>query len=74
MTSTAIFVGSDIAKADVVVACRPDATSWTVTNDPEGIAATVLTSAWQSNLKVIRVERAVNWAKRSDAVSYLEIV
>ena len=36
MTSTAIFVGIDIAKADFVVACRPDGTAWTATNDPRG--------------------------------------
>ena len=41
MTPTAIFVGIDIAKADVVVACRPDGASWTATNDPAGIIATV---------------------------------
>ena len=41
MTSTAICVGIDIAKADFVVACRPAATSWTGTNNPEGIVATV---------------------------------
>ncbi len=41
MTSTAIFVGIDIAQANFVVACRPDATSCTVTNDPAGVAATV---------------------------------
>jgi transposase len=40
MTATPIFVGVDIAKADFVVACRPDGTSWTATNDPEGVAAT----------------------------------
>jgi transposase len=41
MTATAIFVGIDIAKADFVVACRPDGTSWTARNDPEGVAVTV---------------------------------
>ena len=41
MTSTAAFVGIDIAKADFVVASRPDGTSWAATNDPAGIAATV---------------------------------
>ena len=41
MTSTATFVGIDIAKADFVVACRPDGASWTATNDSEGIAAAV---------------------------------
>jgi transposase len=41
MTTTAIFVGIDIAKADFVVAYRPDGTSWTATNDPKGIVATV---------------------------------
>lgn len=35
------FVGVDIAKAEFVVACRPDGVRWTATNDPEGIAATV---------------------------------
>ena len=41
MASNAIFVGIDIAKSDFVVACRQDGTSWTATNDPKGIAATV---------------------------------
>lgn len=41
MTSTAIFVGIDLAKADVVVAGRPDGRSWTATTDPKGITATV---------------------------------
>jgi transposase len=36
------FVGVDMAKADFVVACRPEGTRWTATNDPEGIAATVV--------------------------------
>ena len=42
LTATAIVVGIDIAKADFVVACRPDGTAWTATNDPEGLAATVM--------------------------------
>ena len=41
MTSTPIFVGIDIAKADFVVACRPAGTSWTARNATAGIAATV---------------------------------
>jgi len=41
MTSTAIFVGIDIAKADFVVACCPERRGWRATNDLEGIAATV---------------------------------
>lgn len=41
MTPTATFVGIDIAKADFVVACRPDSTSWTAPNDAPGITATV---------------------------------
>lgn len=41
MTSTAIFVGIDIAKADFVVACRPDGTTWTATNDAAGISVTL---------------------------------
>lgn len=42
MAPTAICVGIDFAKADFVVACRPDGTSWTAAaNDPAGIIATV---------------------------------
>ena len=41
MAATPICVGIDMAKADFVVACRPDGTSWTASNDPKGIAATV---------------------------------
>jgi hypothetical protein len=41
MTSTAVFVGVDIAKADFVVACRPVGTSWTALNDVPGITDTV---------------------------------
>jgi hypothetical protein len=36
-----MFVGVDVAKAELVVACRPAATGWTATNDPAGIATTV---------------------------------
>ena len=39
MTDT--FVGVDVAKDELVVACRPDAVRWTATNDAEGIAAMV---------------------------------
>ena len=35
------FVGVDVAKAEFVVACRPGGPTWTATNDPAGIAATV---------------------------------
>ena len=41
MTSTASFVGIDIAKTDFVVACRLDGTSWTAPNDAPGITATI---------------------------------
>jgi hypothetical protein len=40
MTAMKTFVGIDIAKADVVVASRPDGTTWTATNDPGGIRTT----------------------------------
>ncbi len=40
MTSATTFVGIDIAKADFVVACRPDGATWTATNDATGISAT----------------------------------
>jgi transposase len=36
-----IFVGVDVAKAELVVACRPEGAAWTASNDAEGIAATV---------------------------------
>jgi transposase len=36
-----IFVGVDVAKAEVVIACRPEAVAWTASNDAEGIAAAV---------------------------------
>lgn len=38
-----IFVGVDVAKAELVVACRPEGegAAWTAPNDAEGIAATV---------------------------------
>jgi hypothetical protein len=35
------FVGVDMAKAEFVVACRPEGARWTATNDPEGIASHV---------------------------------
>jgi len=35
------FVGVDVAKAELVVACRPEGVVWTAPNDPAGIAATV---------------------------------
>ena len=35
------FVGIDVAKADFVVASRPDPASWTATNDAAGIARTL---------------------------------
>jgi len=37
------------------------------------VAATVMVSSWQRNLRVIRGERWINWAKRADAVSYLTL-
>ena len=40
MTAMKTFVGIDIAKADFVVASRPDGTTWTATNDPGGIRTT----------------------------------
>jgi transposase len=39
--SSTRFVGIDVAKADFVVACRPDHGSWSAMNDAHGIAATV---------------------------------
>ncbi len=35
------FVGVDVAKAELVVACRPAGPAWTASNDAEGIAGTV---------------------------------
>ena len=34
-------VGVDVAKAELVVACRPKGGGWTASNAPEGVAATV---------------------------------
>lgn len=39
MTSTPVFVGIDVAKAEFLVACRPATASWTSRNDAAGIAA-----------------------------------
>ena len=39
--SPTLFVGIDVAKADFVVACRPDHGAWSATNDARGIAATI---------------------------------
>ena len=35
------FVGVDVAKAEFVVACRPEGVGWTAANDLTGVAATV---------------------------------
>jgi len=53
MTATAIVVGIDIAKADFVVACRPDGASWTTTRDLEGIAVTARLRALAPTLIVL---------------------
>jgi transposase len=39
--SSTRFVGIDVAKADFVVASRPDGGSWSAMNDAQGIATTV---------------------------------
>lgn len=36
-------------------------------------ADTVMVSAWQRNLTVVKLERWVNWTKRADAVAILEL-
>ena len=36
-----ISVGVDVAKAELVVACRPMGAAWAASNDSVGIAATV---------------------------------
>jgi transposase len=41
MTPIGPFVGIDVAKADFVVARRPDRVSWTASNDGPGIRATI---------------------------------
>jgi hypothetical protein len=43
MTPTMTFVGIDIAKANFVVACSPDGTSWTAPNDAPGIYTPITT-------------------------------
>jgi hypothetical protein len=37
------------------------------------VPTTIMTPTWQRNLKVVRGERWVNWAKRPDAVAYLTL-
>ena len=37
------------------------------------VAGTVLVSTFQRDLKVVRGERFVSWAKRADAVAYLTL-
>ena len=41
MTPISPFVGIDVAKADFVVACRPDRAFWMASNDGPGIRATI---------------------------------
>lgn len=41
MSDTTIFVGIDVAQADLEIALRPSAEGWTVANDELGIAALV---------------------------------
>src|SRR5574337_266584 len=41
MTSTPVFVGIDVAKAELEVALRPSADRWVVANDDRGIATLV---------------------------------
>ena len=48
----------------------PDVEMVDSTENPT-IASTVLTSTWQRNLEVVRVEHLTNWVKASDAVTYL---
>ena len=53
-----------VGQPDVEMSDTPTATS---------TAATVMTSSFQRNMKVVRSERFVNWAKRADAVAYLTL-
>ena len=53
-----------LGEPDIQMNDAPDSTS---------TSSTVMVSSFQRNLKVIRVERWVNWAKRSDAVAYLTL-
>ena len=41
MSSPSVFVGIDVAQAELVVAVRPPEDSWTVGNDEPGIAALI---------------------------------
>lgn len=41
MEQTPVYVGIDVAKAELVVACRPHGDRWTVRNEADGIEATV---------------------------------
>ena len=50
----------------------PDMQLNDVPADPS-TATTIMTSLWQRDLRAIRVERWVSWAKRADAVAYLTL-
>ena len=39
-----IFGAGDVAKAELVVACRPPGAAWTASNDAEGLSARSLGS------------------------------
>ncbi len=41
MTAPTVFVGIDVSKARLDVACRPSGTHWAVANDPSGLARLV---------------------------------
>ena len=53
-----------VGQPDIEMSDTPTATS---------TAATVMVSTFQRNIKVVRSERFVNWAKRADAVAYLTL-
>ncbi|MEO5894774.1 MAG: hypothetical protein ABIS06_03640 [Vicinamibacterales bacterium] len=62
-----IVIADDGGAVDVG---QPDIEMVDATTNPS-TSATIMTSAWQRNLKVIRAERFVNWSRRADAASYL---
>ena len=54
-----------IGEPDVEMSDTPTATS---------VAATVMVSSFQRNVKVVRAERWTSWARRADACAYLVLV
>jgi hypothetical protein len=71
-----IAVDSDrLVVIDEAVEVRTGTPDLQMDNSPADptVAATVLVSAWQRGLQVVRVEHWCNWTKAADAVAFLTL-